>query len=311
MSQTEKSWTAAMAAPVERMLKKSFCDNATVMCIDLGHHNPGSAVKRSPTPLTDMTGVGREFFARAALASEDRFKTLSSDELVKAMLDFRTLSCADDYLTEEEQTSAATHLEQAYVEYALNSHRFRMQGALPAAAPEQPETLKRKRSVFARQSSVEKPKEGKAVENSLRKSFAREFHVAWTNWTTHAIDIDWCGTYKGQLGHTNNDDIDIVSDLMPLDIGPLYSDLKPALFFKLPMMAKQRLGENMAASFCERMNSIAKDVLDEGHSLLLDAELEALVVLRANREFMKKCRGDWLIEIRLYAETHGLTIVPT
>jgi hypothetical protein len=73
---------------------------------------------------------------------------------------------------------------------------------------------------------------------------------------------------------------------MPLDVGPIYEDLSPAVYFSLPKLAKQRLGENMGASFCERMNSIAKDVLDEGHSLLLDAELEAIVVLRANKRFM-------------------------
>ena len=66
----------------------------------------------------------------------------------------------------------------------------------------------------------------------------------------------------------------------------------------------------MGASFCERMNSIAKDVLDEGHSLLLDAELEAIVVLRANKRFMEMCHGPWLDEIRLYAELQGLPLAP-
>ena len=220
------------------------------------------------------------------------------------MLDFRTLGYADDYLSDEEQLEGEAHLEAAYVTYALTAHNFRMRGATPSAVANLEAPGKRKRSVFVRESTMAMPKEGKSVENQLKKTFAREFKVAWLNWNQHCIDIDWCAFYKTQFLDKTNDALDIVEDLMPLDIGPLYSTLDPTMFFKLPNMAKQRLGENMAASFCERMNSIAKDVLDEGHSLLLDAELESIVVLRANRDFMKMCR------YRLFAEMWGLPMAP-
>ena len=45
-------------------------------------------------------------------------------------------------------------------------------------------------------------------------------------------------------------------------------------------------GDNMASSFCERINSVAKAVLTEGRTLLSEEELEMVVVLRVNKKFM-------------------------
>ena len=308
-----------MAAPVERKLKATFATGATVMSIDLGHHNAGSEVKRHPKRVEDMSSWGREFYARAALAAEERFGVLSRDELVKAMLDIRTLGYADSYLSEDEQLEAADYLEEDYTAYCITAHEFKMQGTqpggrAPAAAPPDAEGApsKRKRSVFARAAVLEPPKQGKSVQNQLKKSYANEFKAAWANWNALAMDTDWCSLFPDEkhLVGKRNDDLDIVEDLMPLDIGPLYEGLSSAKYFQLPMLAKQRLGENMAASFCERMNSIAKDVLDEGHSLLLDQELEAVVVLRANKKFMHMCRGEWLTEINLHAQLIGMPTGP-
>ena len=45
-------------------------------------------------------------------------------------------------------------------------------------------------------------------------------------------------------------------------------------------------GDNMASSFCERINSAAKAVLTAGRTLLDEEELEMVVVLRVNKVFM-------------------------
>ena len=45
-------------------------------------------------------------------------------------------------------------------------------------------------------------------------------------------------------------------------------------------------GDNMASSFCERINSVAKQVLTEGRTSLSEEELEMVVVLRVNKKFM-------------------------
>ena len=54
------------------------------------------------------------------------------------------------------------------------------------------------------------------------------------------------------------------------------------------------IGALNAESFCERvLTSCANDVLTEGNTLLSDEELEMLVVLRMNREFMKFMRTHY------------------
>ena len=52
-------------------------------------------------------------------------------------------------------------------------------------------------------------------------------------------------------------------------------------------MAFAYTGDNMGSSFCERMNSAAKNVMTEGRTLLSPQELEMMVVLRINRVFME------------------------
>jgi hypothetical protein len=216
LSETEKSWTAAMKGPVEAKLKKSFKPDAIVMAIDIAHHNPGCEVKRHPIGVKDMSCWGREFFERAQLESEHRFGPLSEDELVNAMLELRTLGYADQYLSETEQHAAAEYLETAYVEYCVTAHTHRMragQTAAEATVSPAPET-KQRRSVFARSSSMELPKEGKAVQNQLRKSYANEFKVAWVNWNKLAMDLDWCKLHPNEkhLQGKTTDDLDIVWD---------------------------------------------------------------------------------------------------
>jgi hypothetical protein len=43
----------------------------------------------------------------------------------------------------------------------------------------------------------------------------------------------------------------------------------------------------MDSSFCERINSVAKDILTEERTLLDERELEVVAVLRINRAFME------------------------
>ena len=63
----------------------------------------------------------------------------------------------------------------------------------------------------------------------------------------------------------------------------------------LPAMAFAYTGDNMGSSFCERINSVAKDILTEERTLLDERELEMVAVLRINRtsmEYMKEMHPD-------------------
>jgi len=95
--------------------------------------------------------------------------------------------------------------------------------------------------------------------------------------------------------------LDIFEDLMPLDPGRVYRDLvksdpKQEKYGLIPQMAggsKGCISFLPSQSFCERVNSIAKDVMTDAHTLMDDEELEMLVTLRMNRKFMEYMRGKY------------------
>ena len=59
-----------------------------------------------------------------------------------------------------------------------------------------------------------------------------------------------------------------------------------------------QLGALSAESYCERILSCANNVITNGNTLLSDEELEMLVVLRMNREFMQFMRANYATEAK-------------
>ena len=70
--------------------------------------------------------------------------------------------------------------------------------------------------------------------------------------------------------------------------------------------SKGQLGALNAESFCEHVLSCANNVLTEGNTLLSNEELEMLVILRMNRDFMKFMRKHYS---HLLTEHFGQTII--
>ena len=73
-------------------------------------------------------------------------------------------------------------------------------------------------------------------------------------------------------------------------------------------MAAATLGALNAESFCERVLRCAGHVLTEGNNLLGDEELEMLVVLRMNRNFMQFMRDRYGSVVK-QAQPHGRTVL--
>ena len=97
--------------------------------------------------------------------------------------------------------------------------------------------------------------------------------------------------------------------LLPLNVGPLYNRLaKDDRFGYIPQMAAATLGALNAESFCERVLRCAGHVLTEGNNLLGDEELEMLVVLRMNRNFMQFMRDRYGSVVK-QAQPHGRTVL--
>ena len=97
------------------------------------------------------------------------------------------------------------------------------------------------------------------------------------------------------LGHPEPGELDIFTDLMNLNPGEVYkklesSDPERSKYGLIPHMAsgsKGCISFLPAASFCERVNSVAKDVMTDAHLLMKHDALEMMVVLQMNHEFME------------------------
>ena len=80
-------------------------------------------------------------------------------------------------------------------------------------------------------------------------------------------------------------------------IGHAYTKLEGMdVYGYLPLMASYstaHIGALNAESFCERVLSCANVVLTSGNTLLRDEEIEMLVVLRMNEDFMEFMRAHY------------------
>ena len=71
------------------------------------------------------------------------------------------------------------------------------------------------------------------------------------------------------------------------------ADPDRVLYGYLPKMAttsRGAIGALLAVSFCERINSVANQVVTKGNSVLGTDEISKIVVLRMNRDFMEYMR---------------------
>ena len=78
----------------------------------------------------------------------------------------------------------------------------------------------------------------------------------------------------------------------------------------VPLMAscsKGQIGALNAESFCERVLSQSNLVMTDGNTLLSDEEIEMVVILRVNREFMEFMREQQEVTDHLKTKLPGQT----
>ena len=146
-------------------------------------------------------------------------------------------------------------------------------------------------------------------EVELRAGYLSDANKYFKTW--RKLTIDWAKEFESLKGKPQ---LDTVADLMPLDVGGIYrkieaSDKDRRLYGLIPLMASSsygQIGALNAESFCERVLRCAGHVLTEGNTLLLDDELEMLVILRMNRDFMQFMRKH---HNHLTKDHFGFTVV--
>ena len=157
--------------------------------------------------------------------------------------------------------------------------------------------------------------EDTVVVMSLEEQLDIEFSQVWSTWMKE-VRVPWGDLFPQapQSVQQQGNEIDLgnVEDWLTLDMRRVFDWLsgktqsithkeattsaaahvvtvlgfKGKLGYIVPM-AFAYTGDNMSSSFCERMNSAAKNVMTEGRTLLHAEELEMVVVLRINRDFME------------------------
>ena len=113
----------------------------------------------------------------------------------------------------------------------------------------------------------------------------QEFLTAFKAWAQ--LKVDW----KPHLTKDNHDGPYDLMTLLYASLDKLYPELEEMKSLGyLPLMAscsRGQIGNLNAESYCERILSCANLVMTEGNTLLDSDELEMIVVLRMNKDFME------------------------
>jgi hypothetical protein len=129
-----------------------------------------------------------------------------------------------------------------------------------------------------------------------------EFDACYKRYKKKFAALNWKEAFP-EVWETAADDgkeVDFPFDLWAVDMSGCFETFKiedpdKKLYGHLPMMAigsVGSIGAFLASSFCERINSAANLVVTDGNSLLATDEIDMLVCLRMNREYMKFMRKN-------------------
>ena len=262
---------------------------------------------------------------------------LGRHELLCTLLDKRTLGC--HHITADMRSEAYQIYLDEYVKYSLQASKFareEVQRAIDKRADlaaavggvvaqvvvkEDVEDVEKavdsmftSGNVFQGTSwSDDEDDEEAAQEVQPEDAALDEAKRALKNWKK--LNVDWLDMFPALVEKKKkNSELDLVEDLMDLDMGVLYTHLEKVdtgrhMYGLIPKMACNstgQLGALSAESYCERVLSCANNVVVAGNTLLSDEEVEMVVILRMNRQFMEFMREHYGEEAK---QKFGQTVV--
>jgi hypothetical protein len=272
--------------------------------------------------VSEFSEVSREMLRRVILEFQRRYcdntteivqegldLVIGDRELVVTYLDLRTLGAS--HLTSEQRGRAKMLLRAAYVTFAKKIHETK-RGAVaapgaPAAAAAasastawihgQPLNVGAGIVITDAHSSDESGADDGDNGLSAIPDFIAEFERSYAAWKALGKTLDWCAIPEIVGVLPAKESLDVIDDLLPLNIAPLYKKLiVDGKYGLIPLMAvasTYTIGGLNAESYVERVISAANLIMDEGNSLLGDVELEMMVVLRIDRKFMEFMRAKY------------------
>ena len=256
--------------------------------------------------------------------------TMSTSDKIACLLDPRTANCEHfpDDVRSDWAEECKSLLCEAYCEYGENAYQYHAsrnaarKKPIPVDIPEEknkedseegaesaaaPAAKTRRVSAFAAvnnraaQTST-KPKEvpvddGKALR---KQKLTDQFQRVFLNYAEYCLDIEWGDSDKfPELDDLPEDGpFDLVNDLLRADVTTVLDDMirsdpTRVRFGFLPYMAtgsKGSVGQVLASSYCERINSAANKTPTKDKANLSDDDIGMLVTLRMNANFMAYMR---------------------
>ena len=297
-AQYEAAWTGSYREiiQVRKVSNKMFEDASGLKIINIWAPSLSSKPNTKTVAADGLTALGKECKRRAKLEAHRRNTMvggkMSCRDHLAILLDQRTVN--SEVLSAEDRMDGQVLLE---AEYGIYAEKFEVkrptkedkQTKTPIKTP--PKGMMKHTECWSDLDS-----ESDSDEDELDERLKLEFKESWRAW--RKLHIDWHHRYPNlkQVQATRAQQegaSDAMNDLLAyidLDLAPLYLDLlhqaDEKLLGRFPLMALTVLGNNMAASFCERVNSAANLIMHHGRTLLKDEHLRKLCILRMNRDFI-------------------------
>ena len=342
LAQVERDYMGAYTCVIKSMALSTLRAD-TLKVIELDKVGLSPKLLRANIKIEDMSGMGQTARTRAILEGERRWcgnqtETLTGaavqmgrHELLCMLLDKRTLGC--HHVTAAQRHQAVVVFHEEYVKYYLQASKWDHNAlkesrekaeALRVDADDDDSGVKTEAgisslfsgSIFQGSSWSDDGEEDEEeeIEEMAKETFAKaEAERVLKNWKKYPVD--WRDLFPSlKEKKKEGESLDLTEDLMRLDIGNLYKSVQQVdagrqLLGFIPAMAScstGQLGALSAESYCERILSCANNVIMKGNTLLSDEELEMIVVLRMNKEFMQFMREHYSAEAK---ELFGQTVV--
>lgn len=317
LSQSESYMSGAYKV-VLRQTVLAELQKSTIEVIDWDAKVKKGEVARMTKNVASMTRVGKECLQRALDEGRRRWcdkstgeLKLSDREMCCLLLDVRVLPGIQGIFSRETASKAKLILKKEYIAFKVKAETFKYTKPAfsitdaresdtefdvcdadkpeetPGKVPEHSATgyWSDEEKLMAAELHLDPPQ---VVEDKI-EAFGKEFDEAFCHW--RLVKIDWQKEFPDVVTSATPD---ILKDLFGLNLSKVYASLTAKNKYGiLPLMASVglgQLGSLMSESFCERIVSMANQVMTEGRTLLSDEELEMLVVLRMNSKFMKENR---------------------
>ena len=254
--------------------------------LDSSNNGAGTKIKRIEVHRDDLTAIGKEAFDRAQKATKHRHSmkgsTLNQRDYIATGLELRLIG--RDQLSDDTKEKAEIAVKEEYERYA------KLFNPENAAGEEEEDVLEANVTFVGGLPDLRKKN-----KKERKKGEAPEFEDAWSEWLDLSRSMKFKDLFKKELAHVDSEEeLDPIQDLLTLNMLKVYrtlvEDPDEMGFFEtygyLPKLSLCYIGANLASSFCERVNSCAKNIMTHDRTLLSDTHLEKLCFLRMNRDII-------------------------